>query len=262
MRWTVSWRPTMSSAPAKRCRQSRWLMTATGAVRRAARAVVVRREHPAADGRHAEHGEEPAADVRAVHEFSLAAVDRSNLWADHANAPSNNSVSRALISSQIGYDHDPFSSSARLPGSRTGNGRRIRLLKIENSAVLAPMPSASVSHGDGRNARISSELAEAVPQILCEFVDQRGSSASLPPCARPDCGSSAACTPNHRTAEAPHDAPHLERHPLRHEFFDAHIQVNREAPRPLLPGARRAVDVDTKTAARGDGSTIGTRAVS
>ena len=35
-------------------------------------------------------------------------------------------------------------SSARLPGSRTGSGRRIRLLKIENSAVLAPMPSASV----------------------------------------------------------------------------------------------------------------------
>jgi hypothetical protein len=35
-------------------------------------------------------------------------------------------------------------SSARLLGSRTGSGRRIRLLKIEDNAVLAPMPSASV----------------------------------------------------------------------------------------------------------------------
>ena len=69
---------------------------------------------------------------------------RSKLSRDQAKAPSNRSSARALISSHTGYDHDPSVSSARLPGSRTGSGRMMRLLKIENSDVLAPIPSASV----------------------------------------------------------------------------------------------------------------------
>jgi hypothetical protein len=69
---------------------------------------------------------------------------RSKLSRDQAKAPSNKSLARAVTSCQTGYDHDPSASSARLPGSRTGSGRMMRLLKIENSAVLAPIPSASV----------------------------------------------------------------------------------------------------------------------
>ena len=69
---------------------------------------------------------------------------RSKVSRDQAKAPSNRSVERAPISCHTGYDHDPSLSSARLPGSRTGSGRMMRLLKIENSAVLAPIPSASV----------------------------------------------------------------------------------------------------------------------
>ena len=185
-RCTVSWRPTTSLGAAEALPPEAMADDGDRAVRRGA-AVVGGREHPAADGRDAEHVEEPAADVCAVDGLGLAARDRSKLWADHAKAPSNSSVSRARISSQIGYDHDPSVSSARLAGSRTGSGRRIRLLKIENSAVLAPMPSASVSDGDGREARISSDLAEAVPQILCELVHQKVH-ASLPPCTVLDCG--------------------------------------------------------------------------
>ena len=71
-------------------------------VRRAA-AVVGRRDHAAAYGGDAEHVEEPAADVRAIHEVALAARRQVEACRpDHANAPSNSSVSRARISSQIG----------------------------------------------------------------------------------------------------------------------------------------------------------------
>ena len=72
MRCTVSWRPTTSLAPAKRCRQRRWLMTATGPSGAAppSSAGVSIRPRMAGD---AEHVEEPAADVRAVHGFGLTA---------------------------------------------------------------------------------------------------------------------------------------------------------------------------------------------
>lgn len=62
--------------------------------------------------------------------------------------------------------------SARLPGSRTGSGRMIRLLKIENSAVLAPITRARVptvtteNPGLLRKARSAARGADILVQAI------------------------------------------------------------------------------------------------
>ena len=55
------------------------------------------------------------------------------------------SCSCARTCSQIGLVQEPPSRTTSCCGSRTGSDLRIRLLRIEKSAVLAPMPSASDS---------------------------------------------------------------------------------------------------------------------
>ena len=145
-------------------------MTATGPFGGAA-AVVRWCEHPATERRHAEHIEEASADVRAVHDTPARPATTSKLSPDQAKAPSNRSLARVLISCQTGYDHDPSASSARLPGSRTGSGRRMRLLKIENSDVLAPMPSASVPIATNVKARGSCAARESPYARPAEAVD-------------------------------------------------------------------------------------------
>ena len=68
--------------------------------------------------------------------------DRSKEASDHANTPAASSRSRSRTCSQMGLVHPP-SSQTSCWGSRTGSDFKIRLLRIEKSAVLAPMPSAS-----------------------------------------------------------------------------------------------------------------------
>ena len=81
----------------------------------------------------------------AVDDVGLAAVARSKRAADQANAPSATWSWRARIASQIGLVQEPSVSMTSRSGSRTGSDLRTRLLRIENSAVFAPMPSASDS---------------------------------------------------------------------------------------------------------------------
>ena len=65
---------------------------------------------------------------------------------DQARAPSKK-LGRSRIASQIGFVHDDRLGSwptiTRRCGSRTGSDRSSRLSRIENIAVLAPIPSAS-----------------------------------------------------------------------------------------------------------------------
>ncbi len=134
--------------------------------------------------------------------------DRSKLWPAHANAPSNR-LSRTRISSQIGYDHDPLVSSARLAGSRTGSGRRIRLLNIENSAVLAPMPRASVEIATSAKPGLLRSPRSAV-RTSCHTLSRVGivqtsrasstASVTLPSARRLACAASSGATPSRSSA--------------------------------------------------------------
>ncbi len=118
-------------------------MTATR--RLAGAAIVRRRQQTSADGAHAEDVEGAAAGERPVDRGALAARGQVELTVgvgeDRRRTPG---AAWASIAAKIGYVHDPLSSRTRDAGSRTGSCRSSRLLKIENSAVLAPMPRASV----------------------------------------------------------------------------------------------------------------------
>ena len=73
--------------------------------------------------------------------MSAAALDdRLNGTLPHANASSANDCRRSRTASQIGLVHESSAKITRRPGSRTGSGLSVRLLRIEKSAVTPPMP--------------------------------------------------------------------------------------------------------------------------
>jgi hypothetical protein len=65
--------------------------------------------------------------------------------------------------------------SARLPGSRTGSGRRIRLLKIEDREQCGVRADAKRQreHDDGGETGRANGLAKAVAHIVRELVDEK-----------------------------------------------------------------------------------------
>ena len=171
IRCTVSWRPTMSSAPAKRCRQRRWLITTTGpsdVSRRSSAGVSIRPRMAVTPSTSKKRPLTYAASTRSAWPL----VERSNLWLDHANAPSKNSVSRVLISSQIGCDHDPLRSSARAAGIAHRQRPQDQAVEDREQRRVGADAERERQHDDGREAGISSNLPDAVPEILCELVDQ------------------------------------------------------------------------------------------
>jgi len=115
----------------------------------------------------------PAADtVEAVLlDREQHADEARNLFAKAAEAGSSSFWTYYRLA--IGYVHEPPATSARRPGSRTGSGRRSRLLTIENSAVVAPIPRASVSTATTREAGPTRERPAPVPHVPAEILQPR-----------------------------------------------------------------------------------------
>jgi hypothetical protein len=76
--------------------------------------------------------------------MSVAAVeDRLKRTVAQAKASAANACLRRLMDSQIGLVHESTARIANSAGLCTGSGFSARLLRIENSAVTPPIPSAS-----------------------------------------------------------------------------------------------------------------------
>ena len=135
-------------------------------------AVVGRREHPAADTGDAEHVEEPAADERAIYRFRLT----PGRQVEPLGGPGERAVEqfglacRDLVPDRI----RPRAVGEQRETAGIAHGQRAQDEAVEDREQGRVRADAERErqHGDGREARIPGDLAEAVPQILCELVHQ------------------------------------------------------------------------------------------
>ena len=170
-------RPTTPGSALKRVRQNASLSTTTFARLR----VVVGGERPAGDRRDAEHVEDAGRDPLPRDGFGVA-VRAGHHHAADARREAGDLLERAAARVPVEHverRHVARAASSRCvsqimtrrSGSRNGSGRSSVASTSAKIALLAPMPSASVSVATSVKAGERSQLPERELQIVAELVE-------------------------------------------------------------------------------------------